>query len=375
MKNLKDITRDEIKISEIVKSFPIVEEVFLINSNWPYILNILKRKFGFNNPEISANEYNLEINEALEAVQTGKPTSITVVAPSAPSAATSATPFATPSATPAATPSTGLLASFLGSTTTTAPPSTPGPAETVTSTTPSLMNDIPDATGASSGFQYEENDNSLTILNPKGDIVYIQIGMSGSLKKVFFSTTSNTQGNFKAFDFRITSGTISFRKFQTDFFQGNTFVYNQMFGADSSYAKIYDHLKSNFSLTNINSGDLKKVQQEILLHISVQFVYFFVQASITLFSLSFKLSSICFILDVELYIFSSIFCILSKTFFSSVSWFCIRMFKVFIAPALFAVAFCCCSTIISSFIFSISFNLSFLSFINLSLFFSSSSTS
>jgi hypothetical protein len=158
MKNLKDITRDEIKISEIVKSFPIAEEVFLINCNWPYILNILKRKFGFNNPGISANEYNLEINEALETVQTGKPTSITVVAPSAPSAATSATPFATPSATPAATPSTGLLASLLGSTTTTAPPSTPGPAATVTSTTPSLMNDIPDATGVSSSFWLSHRD-------------------------------------------------------------------------------------------------------------------------------------------------------------------------------------------------------------------------
>jgi hypothetical protein len=262
MKNLKDITRDEIKISEIVKSFPIAEEVFLINSNWPYILNILKRKFGFNNPGISANEYNLEINEALEAVQTGKPTSITVVAPPAPSAATSATPFATPAATPAATPSTGLLASLLGSTTTTAPPSTPGPAATVTSTTPGLMNDIPDASGASSGFQYEEDDNSLAISNPKGDIVYIKIAISASLKKVLFSTTSNTQGNFKAFNFASGSGAISFRKFQTDFFQGNTFVYNQMFGADSSYTKIYDHLKSNFSLTNINSGDLKKVQQD-----------------------------------------------------------------------------------------------------------------
>jgi hypothetical protein len=36
MKNLKDITRDEVKISEIVKSFTSPEEVFLINNNWPY---------------------------------------------------------------------------------------------------------------------------------------------------------------------------------------------------------------------------------------------------------------------------------------------------------------------------------------------------
>jgi len=79
MKNLKDLTRDEIEISEIVKSFPVAGEVFLINSNWSYISNILKRRFGFKIPSISANEYNVEINEILEAIQTGK--AITIVAP------------------------------------------------------------------------------------------------------------------------------------------------------------------------------------------------------------------------------------------------------------------------------------------------------
>jgi hypothetical protein len=72
MKNLKDVTRDEVKISEIVKSFPSAEEVFLINSNWSYISNMLKRKFGFNNPTITANEYNIEINEILNEIQSGK---------------------------------------------------------------------------------------------------------------------------------------------------------------------------------------------------------------------------------------------------------------------------------------------------------------
>jgi hypothetical protein len=57
MKNLKDITRDEIKISEIVKSFPVAEEVYLINSNWSHISNILKREFGFHNPSISSTRF------------------------------------------------------------------------------------------------------------------------------------------------------------------------------------------------------------------------------------------------------------------------------------------------------------------------------
>jgi hypothetical protein len=35
-----------------------------------------------------------------------------------------------------------------------------------------------------------------------------------------------------------------------------------MFGADLNYIKIYDYLKRFFSLTDINKGDLKKVQHE-----------------------------------------------------------------------------------------------------------------
>jgi hypothetical protein len=229
MKNLKEITRDEIKISEIVKSFPSPEEVFLINSNWSYILNILKRQFGFNNPGISASEYKSEIDEALDSVQTGKTTNITVQAPS----------------TSAATP---------------APPATPGPGAPATTTR--LANDIPDDTGAPSGFQYEEDDNSLVILNPKGDIVYIKIAESKTLKKILFSKTDNNQGSFKAFNFTNTSGELSFKQFKTDFFGTNTYEYNQIFGADLNYIKIYDYLKRYFSLTDINKGDLKKVQHE-----------------------------------------------------------------------------------------------------------------
>jgi len=72
MINLKDVIRDEVKIIEIVKSFPFAEEVFLIDSNWSYISNMLKRKFGFNNPAITAKEYNLEINELLNEIHSGK---------------------------------------------------------------------------------------------------------------------------------------------------------------------------------------------------------------------------------------------------------------------------------------------------------------
>jgi hypothetical protein len=80
MKNLKDIIKDEVKISEIVKSCSSPEEVFLINNNWPIISNRLKSVFGVNNLAISANDYNIQINEQLNEIQSGK-TPITVVAP------------------------------------------------------------------------------------------------------------------------------------------------------------------------------------------------------------------------------------------------------------------------------------------------------
>jgi hypothetical protein len=51
MNNLKDVIRDDIKISKIVKSFPSAEEVFLINSNWPNISNRLKSVFGVRTTE------------------------------------------------------------------------------------------------------------------------------------------------------------------------------------------------------------------------------------------------------------------------------------------------------------------------------------
>jgi hypothetical protein len=251
MKNLKDITRDEVQISTIVKSFPSPEEVFLINSNWSSILNILKRQFGLYNKEITASEYKSAIDEALESIQSGKTTNITVVAPGASAATPSATPFATPSATP----STGLLSSLLGST---AAPSTPGPAATATTT--SLANDIPDDTGMASGYKYEEEDNSLVISNTKGDIVYIKIGISRSLKKVLFSKTDNNQGSFKAFNFVNVSGVISFSKFVKDFFSGDMFVYQFIFGKSPNYSDIYDHLKNKFSLSK--QGDLKQIDHE-----------------------------------------------------------------------------------------------------------------
>jgi hypothetical protein len=229
MKNLKDITKDEVKISAIVKSFSSPEEVFLINSNWPYILNILKRQFGLDNPGISANEYKSEIDEALESVQTGKTTNITVQAPS------------TSAATPAPSAAPGALAT----------------------TTTGSATDIYDDAGMITGFQYEVDDNSLVIIDTfSSNKVYIKIAISKTLKKILFSKTNNYENSFKSFNFVLAAGEISFKKFKTDFFGTNTYVSEQMFGSKINATDIYNHLKSNFSLTDIDKKDLKTVPHE-----------------------------------------------------------------------------------------------------------------
>ena len=260
MKNLKDITRDDIKISKIVSSFPVPEEVFLINSNWPSILNILKKQFGVNNQAISSDDYVIEINDALETVQSGKLPSITVVAPPGGSAATLPTPFATPGATPAAGP--GLLASLAASLGgTPAVPATPGATVPVSSVSSALMNDIPNASGTASGFTYETQNNSLAIQNNVGETVYIKIAIQKGLKKILFSMTDNNAGSFKAFNFVYGSGAISFKQFVKDFFK-DQFLYNQMFGSGDNYEKIYDFLKNTHSLYDVPANLLKSVQHD-----------------------------------------------------------------------------------------------------------------
>ena len=78
MENVKEITRDETKISDIAKSFTKPEEVFIINNNWPIILNQLKIKFGPNNSTITAGEYVAEIKDITDTL-ISKPFGTTIV--------------------------------------------------------------------------------------------------------------------------------------------------------------------------------------------------------------------------------------------------------------------------------------------------------
>jgi hypothetical protein len=68
MSNLRNSLRDEVKISEITKTFS-PEEVFIVNTNWKAIQEQLKVKFGINNPDKNVTDYVSEIRDVVETLQ------------------------------------------------------------------------------------------------------------------------------------------------------------------------------------------------------------------------------------------------------------------------------------------------------------------
>jgi hypothetical protein len=215
MKNLKDITRDEVKISEIVKSFTSPEEVFLINSNWSYISNRLKSVFGVNNPAISANDYNIQINEQLNEIQSGK-TPITVVAP-APGASSTAT-------SASATAPTGVTQTNLVHT-----------------------------DGTVSDFEIGIENNSLFIQNKaESKAIYIKTATKNGLKHILFSNSTSDEGNFRAFKF-VGNDSFSFKKMLSTLKldeKVNKDIKIALFGTNKVKEDLYDFLQTTYKLTS-----------------------------------------------------------------------------------------------------------------------------
>ena len=98
MTNLRKSLRDEVKISEIVKSFD-AQEVFIINSNWNTIQEQLEIKFGINNPIKTVNDYVTEIRDIIDKLQ-NKQYGTTLSSLSAPASTTLATAAPPPTAKP-----------------------------------------------------------------------------------------------------------------------------------------------------------------------------------------------------------------------------------------------------------------------------------
>ena len=163
MDSLKEVTRDEVKISDIVKSFPKPEDVFIINNNWPTISNQLKIKFGVNNPNITVGEYSAEITDIMDTL-INKPFGTTIVPPTVSTAPTT---------------SAYTAAAAIGPT---------NPLMDNTTTPPSPTD-----------FDYAIEDNSLFITNKVlGKQIYIKIAKK-MVKNVYFQILQMKKINLELF--------------------------------------------------------------------------------------------------------------------------------------------------------------------------------
>ena len=213
MANLRNSLRDEVKITEIVKSF-VPEEVFIINTNWQAIQEQLKIKFGINNPNISVKDYHDEIINVVDTLQ-NKPFG-TVLLPSDTTAS--------------------------GSYSTTTKPT--GPA------TPLLHGD-----GSASDFAMTVENNSLYIKNiHEQKALWIKIGTKPpSRNHVMFSVNTNNERNFKVFKFT-GNDKYAFKKMLEELklnINTNKDIRDQLFGTSSNKDSIYTFLKNTIKLASV----------------------------------------------------------------------------------------------------------------------------
>jgi hypothetical protein len=170
MSNLRESLRDEVKITEIVKTFD-AQEVFIINTNWKAIQEQLQIKFGINNPIKKVNDYVSEIRTIIDTLQ-NKQYGTTLLPPSAAASTTLAT---------ATAPSIG--------------------------TAPVDHTDL-----TPSDFIWKLEKNSLYIGNKvdsKG--IWIKIGFKKSQNFIMFSNTTNAKDQFRAFKY-INTGNYSYKR-------------------------------------------------------------------------------------------------------------------------------------------------------------------
>ena len=206
MTNLRNVLRDEVKISEIVKSFG-PQEIFIINTNWKAIQEQLKIKFGINNPNTTVTDYITEMVDVISTLQ-NKPFG-TVLAPVAPTTST-----------------------------TLADAKEPG------SATNTLHTD-----GSPSEFKTAIEDNCLYIGNKKRKKgIWVKIGKKPR-DFIMFSNTTKDEGNFRAFK-HTGSDDYNFKKIMGILgLDKDTDIKTQLFGPPgSTVADMINHLKTVIKL-------------------------------------------------------------------------------------------------------------------------------
>jgi hypothetical protein len=212
MTNLRNVLRDEAKISDIVKSFG-SQERFIINTNWEAIQEQLKIKFGINNPSTTVNEYVTEIIDVIQTLQ-NKPfgTVLAPVAPTASSAALAGAPV-------------------------------PAGAKVLTHTD-----------GSPSDFVSVVDNNCLYIGNKttsKG--IWIKLGKKPR-EFIMFSNTTNDDGNFRTFK-HTGSDDYSFKKILGILgLDKDKDIRIQLFGPlSNTLGEKITHLQTEFGLTTVNA--------------------------------------------------------------------------------------------------------------------------
>ena len=212
MTNLRNVLRDEAKISDIVKSFG-SQERFIINTNWEAIQEQLKIKFGINNPSTKVTEY---VNEIIDVIQTlqNKPFG-TVLAPVA--STTSSAPIA----------------------------GAPIPASAV---------DLPHTDSSPSNFVAVIENNCLYIgnkLTSKG--IWIKLGKRPR-EFIMFSNTTNDDGNFRSFK-HTGSDDYSFKKILGILgLDKDVDIRTQLFGPPkNTVGDMVNHLQTEFGLKKVNA--------------------------------------------------------------------------------------------------------------------------
>ena len=211
MTNLRNVIRDEVRISDIVKAFngkP--EEVYIINNNWKEIEEQIKKKFGPNNPKTPFAEYVKEIEDVIENLvhkQYG-----TTLIPT--NTGTSATSLCN------ATAPTG---------------------------TPTVLNN---AGGAPTAFEYIVENGALYIKNTTlNKAIWVRLARHSSKDFIAFSNGDNIEGAFRAFVH--TSGFSNFhfnRILDILDLNANTEVKDQLFGPVYTVTPMITFLKTTMGL-------------------------------------------------------------------------------------------------------------------------------
>jgi hypothetical protein len=206
MTNLRNVLRDEVKISEIVKSIG-PQEIFIINTNWEAIQEQLKIKFGINNPNTTVTDYITEMVDVISTLQNK--------------------PFGTVLAPVASTTSTTL-----------ADAKEPGSATNILHTD-----------GSPSEFKTAIEDNCLYIGNKKRKKgIWVKIGKKPR-DFIMFSNTTKDEGNFRAFK-HTGSDDYNFKKIMGILgLDKDTDIKTQLFGPPgSTVADMINHLKTVIKL-------------------------------------------------------------------------------------------------------------------------------